>query len=236
MTAGLHTALGTLSEDPDLRPEPFSVHYQYGLYQSLRAFVRSELRSIARYAGHAGPELEGPVRDIVDSEAEILRWLDPIRRGTITGSRIRVHGDYRLDEVFLIDGEFVIEDFSGDHTRPVSERRLRVSPLRDVSQMLRSIDYAGMRAALDGDERSGVWASWWSRAVGGAFVASYLEAMADSPLLPDDPEATDALLNSFAIVRSLRELRWDLVNRPWLAPVPLAGIRSTLGKLPSLVS
>ena len=236
MTASLHTALGIFSEEPDLRPEPFSVHYQRGLYQSLRAFVRNELRSISRYASHAGPELEGPIREIVASEDDILRWLDPIRRGTITGSRIRVHGDYRLDEVFLVDGEFEIEDFSGDHTRPISERRLRVSPLRDVSQMLRSIDYAGMRAALDGDPQRKVWSTWWSRAVGGAFVASYLEAMADSPLLPDDPEATDALLNSFAIVRSLRELHWDLLNRPWLAPVPLAGIRSTLGKLPSIVS
>jgi maltose alpha-D-glucosyltransferase/alpha-amylase len=102
--------------------------------------------------------------------------------------------------------------------------------------MLRSIDYVAMSSALGGSEVRRTWAAWWSRAVGGAFVASYLEHMEGSPLLPEKPEATDALLNAFAVARSLRELHWDLVNRPWQAAVPLAGIRSTLGQRPSLVS
>ena len=234
-TAHLHLALGSLSEDPDIRPEPFSHHYRQSLYQSLRAGVRQELRSIHRHAADAGPELEASVREIVRSEGDILQWLDPIRRQPVTGSRIRVHGDYRLDEVYMVNGDFVIEDFSGDHTRPVSERRLRGSGLRDVAQMLRSIDYVAMSSALGGSEVRRIWATWWSRAVGGAFVASYLDHMEGSPLLPEKPEATDALLNAFAVARSLRELHWDLVNRPWQAAVPLAGIRSTLGRRPSLV-
>ncbi|MGI9529614.1 MAG: alpha-glucosidase C-terminal domain-containing protein, partial [Acidimicrobiia bacterium] len=234
-TAQLHLALGSLSEDPDIRPESFSHHYQQSLYQSLRAGVRHELRAINRLAANAGPDIEASVRDIVLAERDILAWLDPIRRETVTGSRIRVHGDYRLDEVYMVDGEFVIEDFSGDHTRPVSERRLRGSALRDIAQMLRSIDYLAMSAALDGSQARKAWAAWWSRAVGGAFVTSYLATMEDSPLLPDEVTATDALLNAFAVARSLREMHWDLVNRPWLASVPLAGIRSTLGRRPSLI-
>jgi len=234
-TAHLHLALGSLSEDPDIRPEAFSQHYQQSLYQSLRAGVRQELRAINRHAGSAGPVIEAAVRDIVLAERDILEWLDPIRRETVTGSRIRVHGDYRLDEVYMVDGEFVIEDFSGDHTRPISERRLRGSALRDVAQMLRSIDYLAMSTALEGSKARKAWAAWWSRAVGGAFVTSYLATMEDSPLIPDALTATDALLNAFAVARSLREMHWDLVNRPWLASVPLAGIRSTLGTRPSLI-
>jgi len=234
-TAQLHLALGSLSEDPDIRPEAFSQHYQQSLYQSLRAGVRQELRAINRQAGNSGPTIEASVRDIVLAESDILAWLDPIRRETVTGSRIRLHGDYRLDEVYMIDGEFVIEDFSGDHTRPVSERRLRGSALRDVAQMLRSLDYLAMSTALEGSKARKAWAAWWSRAVGGAFVTSYLSTMEDSPLLPDESAATDALLNAFAVARSLREMHWDLVNRPWLASVPLAGIRSTLGRRPSLI-
>jgi maltose alpha-D-glucosyltransferase/alpha-amylase len=235
-TAEMHLALGSLSEDPDLRPESFSQHYQQSLYQSLRAGARQELRSINRLAPNAGPSLESQVRDIVQSESDVLTWLDPIRRGVINGSRIRVHGDYRLDEIYMVDGEFIIEDFSGDHSRPVSERRLRGSPLGDVSQMLRSIDYVAMASALDGSPERRTWAAWWSRAVGGAFVASYLSAMEDSPMLPDDPSATDALLNAFAVARSLRELHWELAQRPDFTAIPLAGIRSTLGMRPSLVS
>ncbi len=43
LTAELHQSLGSLSEDPELRPLPFSSLYQQSLYQSLRANVRYEL-------------------------------------------------------------------------------------------------------------------------------------------------------------------------------------------------
>ena len=234
-TARMHQALGSFSEDPDLSPEPFTQHYQQSLYQSLRAEFRREMRDIRRLRDGADSRVSDALGELVDAERECLKRLGSIRTSPITGSRIRLHGDFRLDEVHIVDGDFIIEDFSGDHSRPLSERRLRGSPLRDVAEMLRSFDYVALAATLDGSPQQRSWAAWWSRLVGSDFLRSYLDEMEDSPLLPDSPQAIDDLLNAFALSRALRELHWEMVTRPDWVRVPLAGLRRMLGQGPSFI-
>ena len=218
-----------------MRPEAFSQLYQHSLYQSLRAGVRQDIRRIRRLINGHQPELDEALRRLVDAEPAILERIDPIRRRRMAGQRIRLHGDYRLDEVHVVDDAVTVVDFSGNQAQPMSERRLRGSPLRDVAQMLRSIDYVAMTSARQVDEDRRRWAAWWSRAIGRHFVHTYLAAMEDSPALPDDAEAVDALLQAFALTRSLRELQWELQTRPdWIA-IPLAGIRRLLGIEPALI-
>jgi maltose alpha-D-glucosyltransferase / alpha-amylase len=234
-TASLHHALGSFSEDPGLRPDPFTQHYQQSLYQSLRAGVRQELRAIRRLRERTDDDVRPALEELIAAERGCLARLEAIRRDRIKGSRIRLHGDYRLEEVNIVEDEFVIEDFSGDHSRPLSERRLRGSPLRDVAQMVRSFDYVALAVALDRSANERAWAAWWSRVVSRAFVASYLVEMEDSPLLPDSAAAIDDLLAAFAMSRSLRELHWELVTRPDWVRIPLAGIRRMLGQSPSFI-
>jgi len=234
-TARMHQALGSFSEDPDLSPEPFTQHYQQSLYQSLRAEFRGGMRDIRRLQDRADGQASDAVRDLVDAERECLRQLGAIRRDPIKGSRIRLHGDFRLDEVHIVDEDFIIEDFSGDHSRSLSERRLRGSPLRDVAEMVRSFDYVALSAALDATPNQRLWAAWWSRLVGSEFMRSYLDEMEDSPLLPDSPQAIDDLVSAFALSRALRELHWELITRPEWVRVPLAGLRRVLGQAPSLI-
>jgi maltose alpha-D-glucosyltransferase/alpha-amylase len=234
-TAELHLALASLSEDPDMRPEPFSLLYQHSLYQSLRAGVRQELRRIRRSIAERPSELNDAIHAVVEAEPAILAILDPIRRNRITGRRIRLHGDYRLDEVRTTDTGFRFVDFSGDLAQPLSERRLRGSPLRDVAQMLRSFDYLAVTTAAGVSEDRLGWAPWWSRAVGLEFLDAYLEAMGDSPALPDDREGVDSLLAAFELARALRELHWELDMRPEWVHVPLAGVRRMLGVHPSII-
>ncbi|MEA2010790.1 MAG: maltose alpha-D-glucosyltransferase [Actinomycetota bacterium] len=235
-TADMHLALASLSEDPDLRPEPFSLLYQQSLYQSLRSGARRELRAIRRLVGDGDSAVEEAVRDVIANEGALLSLLDPVRRQPISGSRIRVHGDYRLDEIRIVGDRVVIEDFSGDQARPISERRLRASPLRDVAQLLRSLDYAAVVAARDTPESKQPLATHWSSAVAAEFIRRYLSAMEGSPALPDDPGAIDALLTAYAVARALRELHWELSVRPDWVGVPLAGLRRMLGQQPSIIS
>ncbi len=234
-TARMHQALGSFSEDPDLSPEPFTQHYQQSLYQSLRAEFRRGLRDVRRLQGRVSGRVSTAVGEVVADERECLTQLGSIRTDPIKGSRIRLHGDFRLDEVHIVDDNFIIEDFSGDHSRPLSERRLRGSPLRDVAEMIRSFDYVALSAALDGTPNQRSWAAWWSRIVGSEFVRSYLDEMEDSPLLPDSAQAIDNLLNAFALSRALRELNWELATRPGWVRVPLAGLRRMLGRAPSFI-
>ncbi len=228
-TAQLHLALATLSEDPDMRPVAFSQLYQHALYQSLRANVRQDLRRIRRTANGSPDEIGTGLAEILAAERRMLELLDPIRRTPMAGQRIRVHGDYRLDEVHVVDGEFTLVDFSGDHASPLSERRLRASPLRDVAQMLRSLDYVAVVSARRFDAGAAPWAAWWARAVGLEFVHAYLSAMEDSPALPNNESAIDSLLTAYTLTRSLTELHWEVEVRPDWIDVPIAGIRRMLG-------
>jgi maltose alpha-D-glucosyltransferase/alpha-amylase len=234
-TAALHQALGSFSEDPDLSPEPFTQHYQQSLYQSLRAGIRQGIRAIRRLQHRAEGSVSTALGELIQAEQSCLARLGAIRRNRIKGSRIRLHGDYRLDQVHIVDDGFIIADFSGDHSLPLGQRRLRGSPLRDVAQMLRSFDYVALATARDRSPNERLWAAWWSRVVGHAFVESYLAELEDSPLLPDSAEAVDDLLDAFVLSRALRELHWELETRPDLVRVPLAGLRRMLGQTPSFI-
>ena len=232
-TARMHQALAAPSEDPDIHPVAFNHLYQQSLYQSLRAGVRQSVRHIQRLGGPGW--FGGAVTDLVADESSLLHRLDPIRRMPITGVRIRRHGDYRLDELYLVDGDFVVEDFSGDHARPLSERRLRGTPLRDVADMVRSIEYVALVSALgEGDDRTR-WALHWADVVGDAFVDAYMAAMDETSILPDDEGAIDALMDAFLLERALRELTWEMSIRQDWSSVPLIGVRRMLGTSSVLV-
>jgi maltose alpha-D-glucosyltransferase / alpha-amylase len=54
----------------------------------------------------------------------------------------RIHGDFHLGQVLVASGDAYIIDFEGGPDTAIAERRQKMSPLRDVAGLLRSIDYA----------------------------------------------------------------------------------------------
>ena len=67
--------------------------------------------------------------------------LQRLRDTRISGTRIRHHADYQLSNVLYTGSDFVITNFEGDAERPMGERRIKRSPLRDVASMMRSFHY-----------------------------------------------------------------------------------------------
>src|SRR5260370_21662162 len=55
----------------------------------------------------------------------------------VTATRIRTHGDYHLGQVLYTGKDLVILDFDCEPARPLSDRRLKRPPLRDVAGLLR---------------------------------------------------------------------------------------------------
>ena len=170
-------------------------------------------------------EVRAGLDKILAGESDMLSLLARVRELAPSGQRTRIHGNYALDELRLIEGEFFILDLSGDHTRPMSERRLKAPPLRDVAEMLRSLHYASLAAAGSVDE-SFAHAERWYRMVGERFVQTYVEATAGSALLPTEAASIDALLAAFELSKAMREVSWELLNRPaWITAALRGALR-----------
>jgi len=120
----------------------------------------------------------------------------------------------------LSDRGWVILDFEGEPARPLPERRLKRSPLRDVAGMLRSFSYAAAGARL---LRSVDVPDSWEDGARAVFLEGYFDRVEPS-LLPPGEGPTTQLLAVFELEKAVYELRYELNNRPDWVGIPVAGI------------
>jgi maltose alpha-D-glucosyltransferase/alpha-amylase len=233
-TGELHLALASAPHDEAFAPEPFTRLYQRSMLQSLTSEVRRTFRRLRR-----GAELVPEVAALLGREEEVLGRIDRLLADPIGGVRIRHHGDYHLGQVLWTGRDVVIIDFEGEPARPLSERRIKRSALRDVAGMLRSFDYAAETAlrspaaasiAEHLPDRVEPWARRWANEASAAFLASYLETVRAGPheVLPPTDEETERLLGALLLEKATYELRYELDHRPeWLA-TPARGLTQLL--------
>jgi maltose alpha-D-glucosyltransferase/alpha-amylase len=241
-TAELHRALAGI-EEPSFRPEPFTRLYQRSLYQSMRNRTAATMRLLAARARALPVEARLEAEETLARRDAILALFQRIRERGVNGSRIRIHGDYRLGQVLYTGKDFVVIDFEGEPARPLSERRLKRSPLRDVAGMARSFHYAACaaihrlreRGLVDpaGPHRLDEWARWWSGWATDVFLAGYLQEMDGTggpgeTILPSAPEDRRLLLEVFMLEKALYELRYEMENRPGWLGIPLEGVRQLI--------
>jgi maltose alpha-D-glucosyltransferase/alpha-amylase len=176
---------------------------------------------------------------VVSREDQIRDRFRPLRGQRIHGLRIRHHGDYHLGQVLYTGKDFMIIDYEGEPARPLSERRLKRSPLRDVAGMLRSFQYASY-AALYGQVAGVVpkpesttsvegWAAYWNAWVSAVFLKGYLTAAEGSNFLPASRDELRTLLDVYVMDKALYEVGYELNNRPDWVRIPLIGIQKLLG-------
>ncbi len=250
VTRALHDALAADPADPDFAPEPAGAGHVARWAANARAAVDAAARAAATSAA-AGAELlrdrRGDVDALVDAAARAV--------GGAAGSAVRHHGDYHLGQVLrTAGGDLFVIDFEGEPARPLAERRLKHSPLRDVAGMLRSFAYAAAFAAREaaagtpdiGGADVGARAAAWERAARGAFLAAYFAgggssaggssdggadggaSGAPAPYLPPTPAGADALLALFELEKLVYEVRYELLNRPDWAGIPLGALAARL--------
>jgi maltose alpha-D-glucosyltransferase/alpha-amylase len=233
-TAELHKMLASDNTARDFAPEPFSILYQRALYQSLRTLIVQTLKLLReRRAGFSPPLSEG-VENVIAAEKKLLQVARRVVGSKIDAVRIRCHGDFHLGQVLSTGKDFVIIDFEGEPARPVSERRIKRSPLRDVAGMLRSFDYAAHAALLNLLGRGLVtdadhlylepWAGYWGKCAGAAFLCGYRSFTKGTRLLPDDPARLKDLLDFYVLDKAVYELGYELNNRSGWAGIPIGGI------------
>jgi maltokinase len=211
VTGELHTVLGSDNSSPDFAPDQPS---QEAL-SLLTADVDEQIERI--FLDLPETEAVAPIAGRGQDVRERLQALSHIGAG---GRVIRTHGDYHLGQTMLSDRGWVILDFEGEPARPLPERRLKRSPLRDVAGMLRSFSYvtAGARLLRGVDAPDG-----WEDRARKAFLDGYFGRVEPS-LLPPGEGPTRQLLAVFELEKAVYELRYELNNRPDWVAIPVAGV------------
>ena len=233
-TARLHVTLADPAAGPDFAAEPYSDHYRMGLYHAMIQQVNRGLNLLRKRLPHLPEAAEADARRVLDLEREIRERFRPLRDQRIETIRIRHHGDFHLGQVLYTGKDFVIIDFEGEPQRPLSERRLKRWPLRDVSGMLRSFQYVAWFAMpVDVVRPRNLpmlesWATFWTAWVSAAYLAGYFKAAKDAPFVPQQPQHLRILLDAFLLEKAIYEIGYELNNRPDWVRIPLRGVLSLL--------
>jgi maltose alpha-D-glucosyltransferase/alpha-amylase len=239
-TAELHIALASAAPDnAAFAPEPFSTLHQRSLYESMRTTAARTFQLLRQRLGELAPDAREAAAAVLAAQEKVRERFALLLGPKVTATRIRTHGDYHLGQVLYTGKDFVILDFEGEPARPLSERRLKRSPLRDVAGMLRSFQYAAF-ARLFEESESGLiqrpevpvfesWSLFWERWVSAAFLGAYLERAGSASFVPASRSELATLLDAYVLEKAIYELAYELNNRPAWVRIPLAGIRQILG-------
>ncbi len=237
-TAEIHLALSSRSDISDFAPEPFTTFYRQGIYHGIIGQLNRSFETLRSRIQGLSANARADISEVLNREGEIRDRLLLLRDKRLSGNRIRQHGDYQLTNVLYSGSDWVITNFEGDPYRPLSERRIKRSALRDVATMLRSFHYAS-HAALFGDVPGIVpsreshpqlerWARTWYQWVSAIFIQNYLKVGVGGNFLPQTDEEVRILLGAYMIERALTEIEYELEHRPEWIRIPVHGI---LGQL-----
>jgi maltose alpha-D-glucosyltransferase/alpha-amylase len=236
--AEMHLALASRPEIPEFAPEPFTDFYRMGIAHGMIG-LGSRVLELARNSLRSLPEeAQKYVAPLMGLEDAIRQRFQLVRDHRISAWRIRLHGDFHLGQVLYTGDDFIVIDFEGDPRRPMSERRLKRSPVRDVAAMIRSFHYISL-AALFGrvpgvfpsNEPAAMiegWAKAWYSWVSGIFLQGYIERADLKRFVPGGFDDFHLLLKVYLLEKALIELEHELRVRPDWVRIPARGIAQLL--------
>ncbi len=229
-TGELHQALASDTEEPAFAPEAANTMAQRSVYQSMRASLRRAFSLLQKKL----PELPADFRDeaarVLQSESEILAHEQRLLETRSATLKIRIHGDFHLGQVLYTGKDFIFLDFEGEPARPLSERKLKRSALRDVTGMMRSFQYAAYSALWQPAMRQEDipflerWADLWYRQMSSVYLQSYLATTGDGSFVPQDQGELEVLLRAYLLDKAVYEIGYELNNRPKWVVIPVRGI------------
>jgi maltose alpha-D-glucosyltransferase / alpha-amylase len=231
-TGELHVALAQASVNPSFAPAALTDFDRQGLYQSMLGEASQTFRLLRERLPTLPPAVQREAQRVLACERDVRQRFRALRDRHINAMCARIHGDYHLGQVLYTGKDFIIIDFEGEPARPISVRRLKQSPLRDVAGMLRSFHYAVSTALLEqtADIRPedlaafAPWARVWYCWVSAAFMHAYCTVADQGAFLPPTREERQVLLDAYLLEKALYELRYELNSRPDWVNVPLQGI------------
>jgi maltose alpha-D-glucosyltransferase / alpha-amylase len=236
-TAELHVALASMHDNPDFMPEPFSLEYRRSRYESMGRLVSQTCSLLRSRLNDLPPVTEQEARRVLTDEPRMQNRFRAFFELETCARRIRCHGDYHLGQVLWTGRDFLISDFEGEPARPLSERRMKHSPIMDVAGMLRSLYYAPYAmlarqqpACHQEDAVAGLepWIRFWYGWVSVAFLDSYLRIAERASFWPGTPSEFRVLLDAHLLEKAVYEIGYELNNRPNWVRIPIRGVQEIL--------
>jgi maltose alpha-D-glucosyltransferase/alpha-amylase len=166
--------------------------------------------------GRMAAELTEPERQaaerLLQAPDDLGGYIEGLPVESFEGLRCLYHGDLHLGRTLITEGDIVISDFADDPLRgqPVNDRR--DSPLRDLADLLASLELI-VQMTLRGFGEVGVtdsglvdFAFDWHERAASALVDAYFEGIANRGLAGPDCDCMRAVTELFVVERLLTDI------------------------------
>ncbi len=241
--AELHAVLARPSDDPAFAPEPAGAADAMAWASEIKAQLAAGMKAIAAVETWADEIAAADAKRLTDSHPALDAAIDRLSASVQGALKTRIHGDFHLGQILVVQGDAFLIDFEGEPARPLDDRRAKASPLRDVAGMIRSLDYARAvamqsRATLTpqvAENRATMLNRFHSESVS-AFLDAYRAAhdaagRAEQGRRWASAESESALLDLFLLQKAAYEVCYEAANRVSWLPVPLRGLAELAGRL-----
>ena len=236
----MHVALASPTDNSDFAPEPTREEDTQGWAQSIRTQLDAALEALEASESGLDDDDKSLARELRKQRQALGERIDQLAAKAVGGLRFRVHGDLHLGQVLVVKGDAYLIDFEGEPSRPLQERRAKLSPYKDVTGVLRSIDYAVAMARLNAqstdnsDEaeqsREEIVSDYRERA-STAFLQAYRQATTEIAHDWADADGEDAAIALFSLEKAAYEILYETEHRPTWISVPLRGLSSLVQQL-----
>ncbi len=234
----LHAVLSAPADDPAFTPEPVTPAVLESWANGAIEQIDSALGMLARFTEWPTPQAEARAKALIghaDGLHQAARKLAAAGSGSL---QTRVHGDFHLGQVLVVQSDAYLIDFEGEPARTMQQRRAKQCAIRDVAGLLRSFDYAAATAlpgriatpAAASGRRAEILAGFRTGAEA-AFLGAYRAALAASPVKWVQPAAEAAMLDLFLLEKAAYEIRYEAANRPTWIGIPLQGMYDIAARL-----
>ena len=234
----LHAVFAAPSDDPAFKPEPADdtilAEWAQGAIEQID-IAFGMLRQVKEWPDALAEAQAQELLEMADALRDVARSL---AAGGIGSVRTRVHGDFHLGQVLVVQSDAYLIDFEGEPARTMEQRRAKSSPIRDVAGLLRSFDYAAA-AALPGRVATSPQASARRAEIlerfradaADSFLAAYRAVLIEAPHQWVAPEGEQAMLDLFLLEKAAYEIRYEAANRPTWIGIPLKGLHAIAMRL-----
>ncbi|HEY7211291.1 MAG TPA: maltose alpha-D-glucosyltransferase [Bryobacteraceae bacterium] len=240
--AQLHLVLSTQYDDAAFAPEPFNDFYRQSLYHGYLGLVGRRLEFIRQRYSDMREDLRLLAAKVLERESDMIAVLQAVFLQRIYSERTRFHGRMHLGHLLLIDSDVVIYDFEGDPQQHVSERRIKRTPIRDLTSMLMSFGYAAQTvvrqliAAEPADQTRArdlrEAGRFWYTHMSAAFLRGYWKIAEPAAYMPRTRKDQQTILHTYLLERALLDTRADIEDKPELAGMSLRVILHLLNAEP----